>query len=64
MNRTLATMAALALAAAATHADWRNFDGQPVPGVSAKEWINTGKEKPDAPSLRGKVYLLEFFATW
>ena len=64
MKRTLATMAALALATAASRADWRNFDGMPVPGVSASEWINTGKEKPDAPSLRGKVYILEFFATW
>jgi len=43
---------------------WRNLDGQKVPPISAKEWVNTGKEEPTSANLRGKVWLLEFFATW
>lgn len=37
--------------------------GQPAPAISAKEWINL-KAQPTLESLRGKVVLLEFWATW
>jgi len=37
--------------------------GQPAPDISAKEWINV-KAPPTLASLRGKVVLLEFWATW
>jgi thiol-disulfide isomerase/thioredoxin len=37
--------------------------GQPAPDISAKEWINL-KAPPTLTSLRGKVVLLEFWATW
>ncbi len=36
---------------------------QPAPEISAKEWINL-KAQPTLASLRGKVVLLEFWATW
>jgi len=62
--RTLLTLAAAATLAAPAAADWRNYDGQKCPPISAKEWINTGREAPSNDLLRGKVFLLEFFATW
>jgi thiol-disulfide isomerase/thioredoxin len=37
--------------------------GQPAPEISAKEWINR-KAPLTLASLRGKVVLLEFWATW
>ena len=37
--------------------------GQPAPDISAKEWINL-KAPATLASLRGKVVLLEFWATW
>jgi len=64
MKRTLLTLAALAFLATPGMAGWKNLDGQKVPDFTAKEWMNTGKQAPSAASLRGKVYLLEFFATW
>jgi hypothetical protein len=57
---SLAAVGALALPAAA---DWKKMDGQPVPDISAKEWLHAGKQAPSAADLRGKVWLLEFFTT-
>jgi thiol-disulfide isomerase/thioredoxin len=37
--------------------------GQPAPEISAKDWINL-KSPLTLASLRGKVVLLEFWATW
>ena len=37
--------------------------GQPAPEISAKEWVNL-KAPLTFASLRGKVVLLEFWATW
>jgi thiol-disulfide isomerase/thioredoxin len=37
--------------------------GQPAPEISAKEWINL-KTPATVKSLRGKVLVLEFWATW
>ena len=37
--------------------------GQRAPEISAKEWINL-KSPPTLAKLRGKVLLLEFWATW
>ena len=37
--------------------------GQPAPEISAKEWVNL-KAPLTLASLRGKVVLLEFWATW
>lgn len=62
--RSLFLIAALLAAAGAARAEWRKLDGQKAPSVVAKEWINTGKETPGNSELRGKVWLLEFFATW
>ncbi|NJN14581.1 MAG: hypothetical protein HC813_02860 [Planctomycetes bacterium] len=62
------TMTALALLAAfsmpALAEGWKKLEGQRVPEFTAKTWLNTGKEEPNAALLRGKVYILEFFATW
>ncbi|MHC4954714.1 MAG: hypothetical protein ACYTGZ_12580 [Planctomycetota bacterium] len=43
---------------------WKKLDGQKMPPISAKAWLNAGKKGPDLSALRGKVVLLEFFATW
>ena len=37
--------------------------GQPAPEISAKEWVNL-KRPLTLANLRGKVVLLEFWATW
>lgn len=59
----IAAAAALALASSAS-AEWKQLNGQPAPPVEAKEWINVKGDAPSLDSLRGKVFLLEFFATW
>ncbi len=64
MRRFLAVLCAAAFLAPAARADWRNFDNEIVPLLQADTWLNTGKATPTAADLRGKVYLLEFFATW
>jgi len=61
MSRLALCLLAVAATAAA---DWQKMDGQAAPNISAKEWLNTGKLVPTTADLRGKVYLLEFFATW
>jgi len=48
---------------AAAQSGWKNLDGQKAPAITAKEWLNAGKKAPTAKDLRGKVILLEFFAT-
>ncbi len=63
--RTLAiAMLMLATLAATAGADWRSMNGERAPEFSAENWLNTGKTAPTAADMRGKVYLLEFFATW
>lgn len=54
----------VAALAPVARAEWQPMTGQRVAGISADEWLNTGKEAPTAADLRGKVWLLEFFATW
>ena len=49
---------------AAAQSGWKNLNGQKAPSIVAKEWVNAGKKAPTAKDLRGKVILLEFFATW
>jgi hypothetical protein len=48
---------------AAAQSGWKNLDGQKAPSIVAKEWLNAGKNAPTSKELRGKVILLEFFAT-
>ena len=57
-------MLMLASLAATAQADWLSMNGERAPEISAKTWLNTGKNAPSNADLRGKVYLLEFFATW
>jgi len=64
MRTGLIAAAAVAALTFPAFAGWKNLDGRKVPEFTAKEWLNTGKDAPSAASLRGKVYLLEFFATW
>ena len=65
MRTFMLALAASALLALPAQAEWKKMNGEKVPGgITAKEWINTGKFTPTNADLRGKVYLLEFFATW
>ena len=69
MNRVLLTAAlagALVAGTLATPADagWKALSGERVPEFTADTWLNTGTSTPSAASLRGKAYLIEFFATW
>jgi len=43
---------------------WKSLSGQEPFAISATTWLNTGDEVPTPESLRGKVWMLEFFATW
>ena len=43
---------------------WKDLTGKPVPPVKVERWLNTDGASPTADELRGKVWLLEFFATW
>ncbi|MHC4850135.1 MAG: hypothetical protein ACYTEG_17030 [Planctomycetota bacterium] len=66
MKKGLLILALLGVFAGASSAQsgWKKLDGQKAPPITAKEWLNAGKKGPDLSALRGKVILLEFFATW
>ena len=53
-----------ALLATTVEAQWRDLSGKIVPNITARRWFNTNDEVPTSEALRGKVWLLEFFATW
>jgi len=55
---------AAALLTTALDAQWRDLQGTIVPKISAEHWFNTDGTTPTSESLRGKVWLLQFFATW
>lgn len=64
-NRMLSLLVLGSLTLTTTvQAGWKKLDGQKAPAISAKEWVNAGKKAPTAKDFRGKVVLLEFFATW
>ena len=64
MRTASLALLAFGLLALPAQAEWTKMDGQAVPKISAKTWLNTKKgETPSVKMLRGKVYLLEFFAT-
>ncbi len=52
----------LALGSATAQSGWKNLTGKDAPPIHADKWINTGGA--GATDLKGKVWLLEFFATW
>ena len=64
MKKGLLILALLGVCAGASEAGWKDLNGQKAPTITAKEWFNAGKKGPDLSALRGKVILLEFFATW
>ena len=43
---------------------WKDLTGKPVPAVTAAAWLNTNGQKPTSTTMKGKVWLIEFFATW
>lgn len=43
---------------------WKDLTGKPVPELKVASWLNTDGKQPTNVSLKGKVWLLEFFATW
>ena len=54
----------LSSAAAPCQGGWKNLTGKRVPAIHADDWLNTDKnDRPSSKSLKGKVWLLEFFAT-
>ena len=64
MRTGLIAAAAVAALTFPAFAGWKNLDGRKVPEFTAKEWLNTDRYTPSVADLRGKVYLIEFFATW
>ena len=62
MRKSVATCALL-LAVTAANAEWMDLTGKEAPSFAVEKWFN----QPDGSSiadLRGKVILLEFWATW
>ena len=53
----------LALSGPAVADGWKKLDGEMAPALSAKEWLNANGSDPTLASLRGRVWLLEFFST-
>lgn len=64
MSRLPLALVLVAAAAATAHAEWRNLSGRKVDALVAQEWFNVGEKAPTPADLRGKVWILEFFATW
>ncbi len=65
MRTVIATAIALVTIGALASADgWKKLDGKRVPALEASDWLNVEGETPTLESLKGKVWLLEFFATW
>jgi hypothetical protein len=62
-RRFLSLAILLALTAPALADGWKKLDGEMAPALSAKEWLNADGSGPTIASLRGKVWLLEFFST-
>lgn len=54
----------IAVALPAPAQGWKQLDGKAAPEVSAAAWLNAGDQVPGNQALQGKVWLLEFFATW
>ena len=53
-----------ASAAAPCQDGWKKLTGKQVPAIHADQWLNADKnDQPTSKSLKGKVWLLEFFAT-
>ncbi len=64
MNKFALSLLAAGLLALPAQAEWNKFDGQSVPLLTADTWLNTAKRfQPSAAVLRGKVYIIKFFAT-
>ena len=49
-------------AAVSAQSGWKTLDGQPAPALQAADWIHA-EGSPSVSSLKGKVWLLYFFAT-
>jgi hypothetical protein len=64
MRKSFALLSCAIALSLPARADWQPMTGQRVLGVHVEEWLNTGKDAPTAADLRGRVWLLEFFATW
>ncbi len=43
---------------------WKDLTGKRVPELKVADWLNTDGAAPTSASLRGKVWLLEFFGTY
>jgi hypothetical protein len=59
----LALSLGVALPAATAQSGWKSLIGEPVPALTADSWLNVDGEAPSLAALKGKVWLLEFFAT-
>ncbi len=42
---------------------WKDLTGKPMLELTVTSWLNTGDKQPTTALLKGKVWLLEFFAT-
>lgn len=61
--KTIGIGIALLAAASAARAEWNSLLGKEAPSVTVESWINPA-EGETLEDLRGRVILLEFWATW
>ena len=54
----------LGMAPLAAQPGWKPLVGERVPALEAESWLNAGENAPTLDKLKGKVWLLQFFATW
>lgn len=57
------TIALSLLLAASSVGAWDDFTGQQAPSITVETWFNQS-EGATLEDFRGKVVLLEFWATW
>ena len=57
------TLGGMLVAAASARAEWKDITGEKAPSFGVERWIHP----PDGDTiedLKGKVVLIEFWATW
>ena len=60
-HATVLTATLCAPVPAPAQGGWVELVGDPIPEVTANEWLNTEGASPDVDTLLGKVWILEFF---
>ncbi len=63
MRPHVAAVSLLLAAALSAQGGWKDLRGKQVPEIRVQKWLNTDGQEPTSATLKGKVWLLQFFAT-